>query len=1384
MSGYDNSAFDEFKRIFTETATEYNALNPEISENINEDELTNMFFNIRDKLNILANDYDNSLCFREREILDTFIQLLNYILDHCSVCKYYSIYKKLSALCSDLFSNDSELTKLLKLLKQYVIKYNEMIIPSDTECVVDGNTTTYGLAIENYALLKSNLITEKARIDENCNEIDDWINGYNEYVETYYNLFYNLLEKSTDNTAVVSENGVLYYNITPLEVTGMLLENIPDNIEGIESAMVKNSKKIFDNKIYYGTVAELNTIYDTFGYDICSGLQNLNSFINKDCYWEEIEVGSYGDTGIIATDSSTIYDMEQVTINGNSFNIPRNTTIINVSKTEENGNVTEILLDGYGGKNGDNKLPVDNLMLYKHNQPFIVGDNKKLLPYTYDWKRVEGVGNNVVNYEKTQLTIYYDVENDEYYRKNTNIQNIDNLIVPETDGDEEVEASVLPLYETLEDNTPVILYPFNGNVYKYTNGIFDGILNLENNPIPTFTESTPASLIGLYKETLSQANLYKDAIKTIEESYAPKQLLISKIKEIAKKIYEYIVAYAGIGQDAALSISIPDENGNVDVVVGENDNEQIETFKSRSISAKSFKDNRFIGMVGKVDRTGLVAQKSYVFITIPVTKNNKRKNKKIRVSSPNLKIQNIEFKHDPKCVVFKLFNRWDYTAKITIENDGEKPNNKNKSPYVTGKYYIRFGSVFPAKKDIDLNVESQQIRISEPNKTSSWSSGRIKKKGIYSASNLNIKGIFKNDEARYSTNDREEYINKFADKIDLSYEINSTINNKTYIFSGEGLSYDSSIKNEMVERNWSEYWNCSFFKGTAKLKDPDNNDNQTATDTTSSKDIIVMIKPQGNTYSDKGYYSVSIYLDPDSTMNNQIYEQNEDDESIYLPMLASSLYVSKCYCKSVLSKTTTSDKMVGALLGLSTMFNDENFAPINNDLFNTFSNDIDMLKVNILKEIIDAINNIGSSAQTVVLTNSLYKSYDSSYSDKYVSDIITEYSYIKSKSDTFVSQINDVEALFKGTYKSDIENYICKLNGLYTDYITDIINSEEIIHKYKNRLNVIMPSAMQQVSLASTLSLFYNFATGSSQTLNAMSLGGGKIITTYLSRVYTEWLNIYNEKVYNSDDVTKTKFIIEQEYLQLFYILSVINDSLRNEYNPISHELDEYLRSLLLRFLSENIYNTHLSELFASDVIQKIKKYKEYGKLYDIDNMSFNTYYINPYITEIFPQLEAINTIDVDHLPNITVANIENLNIDDIQKFDMTNFFKPLIYKSILEDTPITIKDKLTKLWNFLNNGQHLNVRELILKYNLMIVLYELETEIENSNYHIGLVSSGSVIDNIKDILKAIVSVSEYRELINDYTIDRILNNDSDTENPCNTTLVNLLKNRLATSND
>ena len=90
------------------------------------------------------------------------------------------------------------------------------------------------------------------------------------------------------------------------------------------------------------------------------------------------------------------------------------------------------------------------------------------------------------------------------------------------------------------------------------------------------------------------------------------------------------------------------------------------------------------------------------------------------------------------------------------------------------------------------------------------------------------------------------------------------------------------------------------------------------------------------------------------------------------------------------------------------------------------------------------------------------------------------------------------------------------------------------------------------------------------------------------------------------------------------------------------------------------------------------------------------------------------------------------------------------------------IHDRLQGVYDFLNNGQKLNIRELIFKYDFYRVLNDLNTNISDARYHVDIKNYSK---QIKDLEFDINSILNYRLLLEDSTgnpISKLMTIESD----------------------
>lgn len=812
--------------------------------------------------------------------------------------------------------------------------------------------------------------------------------------------------------------------------------------------------------------------------------------------------------------------------------------------------------------------------------------------------------------------------------------------------------------------------------------------------------------INLYKNTFTELSEIKEKIKAINNSIPERASTKSKINELIEQFLNLLNQYLSeLSILPDYSLGNPDSSGHCNITAEYKDVSGETQSMAKSFFVKKFTGNRFYGYMGEINRSGFVGQKAQIYAYVPVKENStERLNKTMVISSPLMDINAYTFEHDPKNVVFGLFNVYDYRSKIRIENDGEGDNEKVKEQYVTDYAAVRFGNILSAK-DIDMEADEQSFRM-RVDSSSSWVSGKINKKGLFEISDVNLIAKFNGElVGDYVTYSNPE---KFSDAVSLSYTITDINTGAVYTFASEDdLTLDEEYT--LDENIKGLFSTSSYYKGTMKFTSENSQTSSSDSELVSvnyfeNKDIIVRI-----TKSYDGIYDIGVYLDPDSDTNSSFYEDSGNDPAVYLPMIANNFSISTVSISSTIQiEKSNTLQSASALLDLANLLNGE-FDPLSELTFSTIMDRFNSAKSLMTDELLSCLNTINNIATFTQTVTSIYSSYDPNYTDTYTSDIATAYSNIQTTiSEYTTDETADITSLCDDSLVSKLKTYIDEASDEIYNVMEDIIESETTLSSYSDKLCLVMKNGRNELNISSTLSALYNIVTGNSETITTLSSAGTFTETYNIKDSFSEWIIKYREI---TDSVN---YEISTSDLQYLYVISqlysIVNDK---KYNLSYLLVNRFYKTILLRILKENISNYFTKNLFVIDednsnknIVSIVENYIAGEKEIDCEYFDFNKYFINPYIIELFPQLKVINTFDIDNLTSIeTNADVEQI-------------CKAPIYKAILETNPNIVRDKLEKLYGFVTNGQRLNVREIIFVCSLLSVLKEINDseyeELEN----------------------------------------------------------------------
>ena len=122
----DLTDFTKFSQLFEEHVKEHNDMT--IDENIKTtktDKIAAAYRNVKTSMDNLLNRYLD-IGKKQKEVADTFIQVLMYMVYQTSLSTAFEEYKALSEFIMTLFDENSELMKLLKLIEEKLIVFTSL----------------------------------------------------------------------------------------------------------------------------------------------------------------------------------------------------------------------------------------------------------------------------------------------------------------------------------------------------------------------------------------------------------------------------------------------------------------------------------------------------------------------------------------------------------------------------------------------------------------------------------------------------------------------------------------------------------------------------------------------------------------------------------------------------------------------------------------------------------------------------------------------------------------------------------------------------------------------------------------------------------------------------------------------------------------------------------------------------------------------------------------------------------------------------------------------------------------------------------------------------------------------------------------------------------
>ena len=541
----------------------------------------------------------------------------------------------------------------------------------------------------------------------------------------------------------------------------------------------------------------------------------------------------------------------------------------------------------------------------------------------------------------------------------------------------------------------------------------------------------------------------------------------------------------------------------------------------------------------------------------------------------------------------------------------------------------------------------------------------------------------------------------------------------------------------------------SYFKGTLKLESLDEaNEEYTDTgflaDFTSSKEVILEIQKNNYTISsnqyESGSYNIKCYLDPDSQTNASYSEDDENSPTVFLPPIVSNFDYKDISLSSEVNITTPELKIAETLLALTTIdmnnFDELYYAQLMDSLLDA--------KTMLINRLLAKMSEMNLIITTIQTSASLFQSYDELYTSTYTEDIVTAFSEVQSVFQTYLSTTEyDIAELYNGVFTSSVEKHLTTVHNNFSDLLDDIITSESLYHKYENKLSYLLNIRKTGITFNSPLACAYDILSGDSTTITTMNATGQSVKTYPISYNYIDWSTLYYTIPYNQE--LSKNYFVETYLLQYLYVITQFYNFFATLADDNVERVNYFLRILLLRLMRDNVYNPYFANIYnvtsSENIREIIQNYMDV--IYDVecDDLDFNSYYLNPYIVDCLPQVEKFNRYNINTMDQLTDGNLEKL-------------CKALIYKAILEIPSNKIKTTISNLFEFLNNGQKLNIRELIFKYNFYIVINEMNTNISDKRYQFKIENYESELDLIKYMIYCVLN---YRILLEDTSSNPIL---------------------------
>jgi len=1274
---------DEFKELaekFISKITIQNTKNDIANSNtVNISEITKAYNNVVSRINDLDDYYSEDFNKAQTSALDTLIQTINYLLYTKDIAKYLSKYKNDASFINSLIGEDSPLISLLKELEKLIALYVNL----------NAENCSYQEDKDKFAqldILKNQYNAYKAKQDTALEDMSSFVDNLNNAILSYNDTI------ALYNTAVSTANEET--EIDEIEIKDVLnyarykagYPNLSDSEDILKSVLTT-----YNNNTH-------NKAVPTSLYKIHKMYRNVQSSTESEIPEEKRNGTTYLQFGSNKYGPFALTDVvSRPAISAHPSNVTYDNFIAGLSES----NYTYFTYDDINLTYTKAKFSGNALKISWADGSFKFYYN---FPTNSDKTQIEHLFGTFIKVESNVWdadTTYYNYNE----KLNTFTENTDSYDIYKNTELLRTYLSKITASATYETEQNSLYYDFI--VYlKKTRNLSISIKNLEKN--------------------IREKNELRERI----------MVLLQQLKELLK---EYTGDNTLLNIDESeYDLTDPDEDGLCDITIKENSKKI-----ARSFSIKDFRNNRFVGYMGEVDRSGYVGQKANIYISIPLTNQSQTSySNKFLMNAPLLHMSNVTYKKDPKNIIFGLFNIRDYSGKIKVENEDEDQSEED-GGYKLDSTYIRFGGIFSGR-DINKSAYKQSFRL-KCNSDSSWSSGKILKKGVFTLHNVNITAKF-NDEIIGNLADYDENI-KFADKLDVSIEIKDNNSGIEYVYkSKDGLTLNTEFKEDHEDLLIDDKGKIvSFFTGEMEIKSKDDAEKEedptavdNASDYAASKDVVVKLTRINESLSS---YRIDMFLNPDSSSNDTYYEDKGNDPKTYLPMFASNWCIEKAFRKrSINTSGDSALEALSALLDLLHMFNDKDdidaLCPFDSAKYANIINKLNNAKSRLMASLLESLSYINGIVKTATIANTIYQNYDPYFVDTYTSEIQTAFTNFSSKISAVGQDSN--ESYLSGSFITEMESYLETVKEILYNNFNDFIEVQSVLKTYDNKLASILPSGKNTVDLSSTIALFYDIITGTSQTLTAMATAGEYIPKYDIYYSFNRWNTIY-DCIPNGSGQSKD-YLIDNYNLQLLYLLTqtywLLEDTTEdNHLNNTWHLHKQYIKYILLNLIKENHNNKYYKHLFITDVLDTIKNYKKADEYIECSLLNFNSYYLNPYIYQIFKQLEEYDGI-----------NINDFTINDFGNGAIALSSKALIYKAVLETKRTEIYDKLNELYDFFTSLKKPNIREIYLFIGFCEVLSELQTLPNERKYDVYKIDfDNGMVNNLSEYVKYII---QYRTFI------------------------------------